>query len=257
MSTVNKSTTHHRTSIGTSSSGSTADVTDQEIVKFVSHDGEHHTTVDESVFKVVTDEHIRTYQHEEITHALDKEIHEDHHYTVVQPIETTENLMTPPNMPSPDKHTHNLVSIEHRTIDQRNKQAIRDQLAAEAARFKNTTVTHEATRSSYTGPEITSEHVHHHIHEHIQPVLHKEVLAHEYIHTTIPVHETHHVEAQHHGTTILPSITLEEFRSKKGIWNGRKERRVSEYDGCPETYEKKLHEERAKLGEATMTAQVV
>jgi hypothetical protein len=71
---------------------STADNTDQEIVKFVAHDGEHHTTVDESVFKVVTDEHIRTYQHEEITHALDKEIHEDHHYTVVQPIEVTENL---------------------------------------------------------------------------------------------------------------------------------------------------------------------
>jgi hypothetical protein len=151
--------------------------------------------------------------------------------------------------PSPDKHTHNLVSVEHKTVDHRNKQAIREQLAAEAARFKNTTITHEATRSSYTGPEITSEHVHHHIHEHIQPVLHKEVLAHEYIHTTIPVHETHHVEAQHHGTTVLPSITLEEFRAKKGIWNGRKERRVSEYDGCPEMYEKKLHEERAKLGE--------
>lgn len=64
----------------------------QAVSKFVSRDGKHDTTVDESIQKAVTEEHVRPHQHEDTTTAVDKEVHQDHHHTAVQPIEAKETL---------------------------------------------------------------------------------------------------------------------------------------------------------------------
>lgn len=64
----------------------------QAVANFVSRDGKHTTTVDEDVRKAVTEEHIRPHEHEDVVTAIDKEIHQDHHHTTVQPITMKETL---------------------------------------------------------------------------------------------------------------------------------------------------------------------
>lgn len=72
-----------------------------------------------------------------------------------------------------------------------------------------------------------------HVHETIQPVIQKEIIQPEVVHTTIPVHEVHHQSAQHHGTTTLPPVNIDEFKKQGGVLSGRQERR-SQFEGCPE-----------------------
>lgn len=64
----------------------------QAVSNFVSGSGKHKTTVDEEVRKPVTEEHVRPHQHEDITTAVDKEVHQHHHHTTVQPLTTQEVL---------------------------------------------------------------------------------------------------------------------------------------------------------------------
>lgn len=59
---------------------------------FLSKDGKHNTVVDQDVRQPVTEEHIRPHQHEILTTAVDREVHQDHHQTRVQPINTHETL---------------------------------------------------------------------------------------------------------------------------------------------------------------------
>lgn len=58
-----------------------------------SQDGKHTTTVDEEVRRPVTDEHVRPQEHEAVTTAREKEVHQDHHHTTVQPVQDTETLL--------------------------------------------------------------------------------------------------------------------------------------------------------------------
>ena len=59
---------------------------------FMSRDGQRKTIVDQDYRQVITEEHVRPQQHEEVTTAIDKEIHQDHHQTIIQPIQATETL---------------------------------------------------------------------------------------------------------------------------------------------------------------------
>lgn len=52
------------------------------------------------------------------------------------------------------------------------------------------------------------------------------------IHTTQPIHEVHHNSAQHHASTALPAVSMEEFKKQGGTLGGR-ETRHGEVDGCP------------------------
>lgn len=38
------------------------------------------------------------------------------------------------------------------------------------------------------------------------------------VHTTIPIHETHHKKAEHHAATTLPTISMADFKSKGGAF---------------------------------------
>lgn len=62
------------------------------VSNFLSKDGKHDTTIDQDVRDPVVKEQVRPQRHEEIITAVDQEIHQDHHQTVVQPLATKETL---------------------------------------------------------------------------------------------------------------------------------------------------------------------
>lgn len=86
------------------------------------------------------------------------------------------------------------------------------------------------------------------VHENVIPVIHKSTIQPEVVHTTQPIHETHHVGTQHHGISQLPMKTLDEFKSAGGILDGRSGHSHEEYDGKPRPYNEKLATTFDKLG---------
>merc|ERR1712098_271761 len=133
--------------------------------KFTSKRG-HDTTVDENVTGAVTKENIRPHQHEERTQALDREVHQDHYHTTVQPVSHQEQL--------PEKHTHNLIPTEHREIRHEDPNHSKSQAAAHLAQFQSGSTTHETTRSAENKATVAGEHVHHHVHDTVLPAVPKE-----------------------------------------------------------------------------------
>ncbi|ENH73982.1 hypothetical protein FOC1_g10011303 [Fusarium oxysporum f. sp. cubense race 1] len=208
----------------------------QAVSSFLSNDGKHRTTVDEDVKPHVTQEHVMPHKHEQVTTALDKEVHQEHHHTTVQPITHKETL--------PEQHHHNLVPVEHKTFHHGNEQDTRATLDREAAKYRDTTETHSTTHSTETAPILTGERIHHHVHEHVQPVINKETVQPHVVHTTIPIHETHHAAPVHHGTSTLPTKTLEEFTQERGGLKERAAQKLTEFEGCPKPYRRELQGEQ-------------
>ena len=194
------------------------------LTDFTSRSGHHDTTVHESVAPAVTHETVKPHQHEEINTAVDKEIHQDHYHRTVQPVQDREIL--------PETHTAKLGAVQHREFDHRDHDTVKRNLAQEEAQFKNERVVAGTTQSQSVAPTIGGEHVHHHIHETIQPVVNKEVIQPNVVHTTVPIHEVHHNKATHHETTALPTMTMDEFKHKGGALSGREER-YDEFEGVP------------------------
>jgi hypothetical protein len=116
----------------------------------------------------------------------------------------------------------------------------RQRLEREAAQFKNTTHTHETRHTTAAAPRVEGEHVHHHVHETVQPVVHKETITPEVVHTVVPIHEEYHAAPQHHGISTLPMKTLESFKSGGGILQGGHTAAHESYDGPPRPYNRDL-----------------
>jgi len=183
---------------------------------FLSRDGKHDTTVHETVNPAVQNETITPTVHEHHQKAVDREIHQDHHHTSVQPVTAREVL--------PEQHTHTMGTTEHKHINHGSDSHVKERLAAEAAQFKNTRNVNETQHSHERGDTIAGEHVHHHVHETIQPVVQKEVIQPSVVHTTHAVHEVHHNEPKHHTASQLPAVSLDEFKHQGGSLSGREER---------------------------------
>ncbi|KAM3415176.1 hypothetical protein BST61_g10296 [Cercospora zeina] len=182
------------------------DAAKNAVKSFIHKDGKHDTTVHEKVNPAVTNETVTRQQEDRVTTAVDKEVHQDHYHTSVQPVKDTQVL--------PEKHHHNL------------------KLASEQARFKDTSTRVEGEHKTTTQPVVAGEHVHHHVHEQIQPVVNKQTIEPHVVHTTVPIHEVHHNAAQHHSTTALPAMSMSEFKANGGSLTGREER-TDAFDGCP------------------------
>lgn len=73
------------------------------------------------------------------------------------------------------------------------------------------------------------------VHETVQPVIHKEVLAPEVVHTTIPIHEKHIAPSEHHGMSQLPMKTLDQMQSS-GADLTAGSHQVHQYEGHPKPY---------------------
>jgi len=194
------------------------------LTDFTSKSGHHDTTVHEAVAPAVTHETVKPHQHEEINTAVDKEVHQDHYHRTVQPIQDREVL--------PETHHAKLGAVQHREFDHRDHDSTKRNLVQEQAQFKNERRVEGTTQSQSVAPTIGGEHVHHHIHETIQPVVNKEVIQPNVVHTTVPIHEVHHNAATHHETTALPTMTMDQFKSKGGVLSGREER-YDEFEGVP------------------------
>lgn len=201
------------------------------ISKITSRQG-HKTDVDEVVNPAVTSETIKPHRHEEMTEAVDREVHQDHYHTTVQPVAHREVI--------PEKHTHNLAPQVTKEFRHDNEDETRRTVESELGRFQNTSTTHQTTHSQAAAPSVTGEHVHHHVHETVQPVIHKETIQPEVVHTTVPIHEIHHASSTHHGMSALPMKTLDEFKQAGGLVTGSKSHTHEEYEGAPRPYNDKL-----------------
>lgn len=201
------------------------------ISKITSRTG-HRTDVDEVVNPAVVSETIKPHRHEETTEAIDREVHQDHYHTTIQPVQHREVL--------PEKHTHNLVPQIEKEFRHDNEDETRRTVSAELARFQNTSTTARTTTSHQQAAAVTGEHVHHHVHETVQPIIHKETIQPEVVHTIIPIHEVHHASSTHHGMSALPMKTLDEFKAAGGLLTGSKSHTHEEYDGAPRPYNEKL-----------------
>ena len=192
----------------------------------------HHTDVVESVNPAVTSETIKPHRHEEVQEAVDREVHQDHYHTTVQPIQHQEVL--------PEKHHHQMRDVSHKEFEHGDDHETRQRLERERAQFAGTSTTHETRHTSAAAPVVEGEHVHHHVHETVQPIVHKETITPEVVHTTVPIHETHHASSQHHGISTLPMKTLDSFKSGGGILEGGKTASHENYEGAPRPYNREL-----------------
>lgn len=189
----------------------------QAVNSFMTKAGHHDTTVHESVAPSVQKETVNEQKREEKQVVRDREVHQDHFHTSVQPVKDREIL--------PEQHHHNLAGVEHRTHDHRNHSETKERLQNEGAQFRNESVRAPAHHTTSTAvPEVAGEHVHHHVHETIQPVVHKETIEPHVVHTTVPVHETHYNTAQHHTASALPAVSMTDFKKQGGSLTGRDER---------------------------------
>jgi hypothetical protein len=128
------------------------------------------------------------------------------------------------------------------------------QSESEAARFKDASVTHETQHTTEVAPRVGGGHEHHHVmiralalrfptvfssplivHENAQPVVHKETIQPEVVHTTVPIHEIHPAEAEHHGPSVLPMKKMEEF-TMGGILTSGGQKANETYEGEPKPY---------------------
>lgn len=186
---------------------------------FMNKSGKHDTTVHEKVAPGVVHENVTQTRYENVQTAVDKEIHQDHYHTSVQPVHDREIL--------PEKHAHNMVGVEHRSFEHGDARADEERLAREAGQFRDERVVGDTKHTHSVAPAVAGEHIHHHVHETIQPVVQKETIQPSVVHTTVPIHETHHNAAQHHSTSALPAVSMSDFKRQGGVLTGREER----YDG--------------------------
>ncbi|KAF2202120.1 hypothetical protein GQ43DRAFT_369834 [Delitschia confertaspora ATCC 74209] len=209
----------------------------QTIQDFTSKAGHKDTTVHETVAPAVKHEVVKPHEHEEVNTAVDREVHQDHYHRTVQPVQDRDVL--------PEQHKANIAAAQHREFDHRDHEATRANLAAEQQKFKDQKVVEGTSHTQSTAPVVAGEHVHHHVHETIQPVIEKETVQPTVVHTTVPIHETHHQAAKHHGATELPPVTMDEFKQKGGVLGGREEH----YDGFEgEPKLRNIGEHRSVLG---------
>merc|ERR1711939_239248 len=66
---------------------------------YLHKDGKHDTTVHETVNPAVTQENVTRTQHENVTTAVDREVHQDHHHTSVQPLLVLSEIPNTPLLP--------------------------------------------------------------------------------------------------------------------------------------------------------------
>jgi hypothetical protein len=126
----------------------------KEAVSRFTSNRNHSTEVDEVVGPAVTKETVKPHTHEERQEAVDREVHQHHYHTTVQPIAHQERL--------PEKHVHNQAPVEHREIRHEQHDRAKDSVAADLAAFKSSSTTAETTHSTSAAPTVTGEHVHHH-----------------------------------------------------------------------------------------------
>ncbi|KAI1344333.1 hypothetical protein F5Y15DRAFT_411177 [Xylariaceae sp. FL0016] len=196
-----------------------------QIKDFMSKKGHHDTTVHKTEAPAVQHETVKPTQHEEVNTAIDREVHQDHYHHTTQPVMDNEVL--------PEQHHHKLGGVQHREFDRRDNDATKRALAEENARFFDTKDRTDTTHTQSMAPTQQGEHVHHHIHETVHPEIHKETVEPHVVHSTVPIHETHHNPAQHHSGSALPAVSMQDYKKVGGVLGGKKEM-FDKFEGQPQ-----------------------
>jgi len=120
------------------------------------------TTVSSETAPAVSHEHIKKQHETREQTFIEKEKHQDHYHTTIQPLKDAEVL--------PEKHDH-VQETEHRNFDH-DDNAAKAKSEADRAGFENTSEKEEVEVETKE-PTLGEEHVHHHLHETVQPVIEK------------------------------------------------------------------------------------
>jgi hypothetical protein len=127
-----------------------------------STDRDADTTVDSEVAPAVEHTHVKKQHETREQTFVEKEKHQDHYHTTIQPLKDSEVL--------PEKHDHT-QETEHRSISH-DTGAAKDKAEAGLAGFESTSE-QQQFESKTQEPTQGEEHVHHHLHETVQPVIEK------------------------------------------------------------------------------------
>ncbi|KAJ5042265.1 uncharacterized protein L3040_004818 [Drepanopeziza brunnea f. sp. 'multigermtubi'] len=161
------------------------------------------TTLDAEVAPAVEHTHVKkTHETREQTN-VEKEKHQDHYHTTVQPLTDNEVL--------PEKHDYTQTSKE-REIN-RDDGSAKAKAEADRAGFAST-ADQKNFESKTVEPTTVGENVHHHLHETIQPVIEKEVIDPSVTHKRVDIHEKIQEPSKHHGVTTNSTLSREEFEKK-------------------------------------------
>ena len=120
------------------------------------------TTVDSEVAPAVENIHVKKQHETREQKFVEKEKHQDHYHTTVQPLKDSEVL--------PEKHEH-VQETEHRNINNDDGGA-KAKAEVDRAGFESTSE-QKQFESETKEPTQVEEHVHHHLHETVQPVIEK------------------------------------------------------------------------------------
>lgn len=137
---------------------------DHELTSPSKGSGQENTAVDETVAPAVEHE-TKTNKHETREQdVIEKERHQDHYHTTIQPLQDREEL--------PEEHKHEQGATQYREVDHDDGGA-KDEVDAQRAEFRNTSEQAATQESKTKEATVSGEHVHHHLHETIQPVIYK------------------------------------------------------------------------------------
>lgn len=120
------------------------------------------TTVDAEVAPAVEHTHVKSQHETREQTFVEKEKHQDHYHTTIQPLKDSEVL--------PEKHDYT-QETKNRSINNDDSTA-KAKAEADRAGFKSTSE-EKQFESKTKEPTLGEEHVHHHLHETIQPVIEK------------------------------------------------------------------------------------
>ncbi len=170
------------------------------------------TQTHETILPAVTHEQIQKTVIEEQQIIQDREHHVHHHQQRVQPIVD--------RVVEPEIHQQNVLPVE-----QREKNYEMTEGAARALREQQTKYRDEQTilptqKSTIQREAIGQDVTHHHVHETIVPLIQREKIQQEVVHTVIPVHEIIHERPVVHEATVEPTLTMDQFLKKGGNLHG-------------------------------------
>ncbi|KAJ2989524.1 hypothetical protein NUW58_g3427 [Xylaria curta] len=169
--------------------------------------GTHDTaSVTKNTATAVEHETIRKKHEQREQKVVDKERHQDHYKTTVQPLKEREVV--------PEKHQYEQADIQHQHINRAGEGQGKTAHQRRQGQFQN--VSKEAGTHSETiqEPTLTSDRTHHHLHETIQPVIEKETVVPSVTHKTIPIKEHIQEPTLDEGVTINPPMSREEFERR-------------------------------------------
>ncbi|KUJ23455.1 uncharacterized protein LY89DRAFT_606300, partial [Mollisia scopiformis] len=160
-------------------------------------------TVDKEVAPAVEHTHVKKEHETREQTVVEKERHQDHYQTTIQPLKDSEVL--------PEKHDH-VQETKERSINNDDGTA-KAKAEADRTGFESTSEQQES-ESKTTEPTQEKEHVHHHLHETVQPVIEKEVIDPSVTHKRVDVKEKIQEPSVNHGVTTNSTISVDEFEKK-------------------------------------------